>query len=105
MILSESCALEEVTLEPSKVPNSSSTTGIPKAAVVSPSNFVAQYNLILTDNVRIHNIRRLLTCPMFHAAAVPVSHTTTLKAGQIGFVMRRLDLQYPGPFDSGPFDY
>jgi len=30
---------------------------------------------------------------MFHAAAEPVSHTTTLKGGKMGFVMRRLDLQ------------
>lgn len=72
---------------------SSGTTGLPKAAMVSHYNLVAQHTLIWTDDQREYEIRRLLTFPMFHAAAVPVSHTTTLKAGHMSFVMRRFDLQ------------
>lgn len=72
---------------------SSGTTGLPKAAMVSHYNLIAQHTLLWTNDKREHDIRRLLTFPMFHAAAVPVSHTTTLKAGHVGIVMRRFDLQ------------
>ncbi len=72
---------------------SSSTTGLPKAAMVSYYDTVAQYTLKWTNDERIYDIRRLLTFPIFHADPVPVSYTTILKARYMGFVMRRFDLQ------------
>ena len=53
---------------------SSGTTGLPKAAM------------------RDYKIKRLLVMPMFHAGVLPVALCTTLKAGQVGVVMRRFDL-------------
>ena len=71
---------------------SSGTTGLPKAAMNTHYNLVAQHTLMWVNDIRTYEVRRLLTFPMFHAAAVPVSHTTTLKNGQPGYVMRRFDL-------------
>ena len=71
---------------------SSGTTGLPKAAMVTHYNLIAHHTMVWADEVRDHDVKRLLTFPMFHAAAVPVSHTTTLKAGHGGVVMRRFDL-------------
>ena len=72
---------------------SSGTTGLPKAAMVTHHNLIAHHTLVWRSvEARDYEVKRLLTFPMFHAAAVPVSHTTTLKVGQVGVVMRRFDL-------------
>ena len=73
---------------------SSGTTGLPKAAMVTHYNLIAHHEMVWgpEEGRDYPDVRRLLTFPMFHAAAVPVSHTTTLKAGHGGIVMRRFDL-------------
>lgn len=72
---------------------SSGTTGLPKATMTSHYNLVAEHEIGYSNDNRDYRIRRLLCLPMFHAAAFPVAHTTTLKAGHISYVMRRFDLE------------
>lgn len=72
---------------------SSGTTGLPKAAMLTHHNFVAEHTLLYDTEERDYNVKRLLCLPMFHAAAVPTAHTTTLKAGHESIVMRRFDLE------------
>lgn len=71
---------------------SSGTTGLPKAAVTSHYNLVAEYELIHGLDNRDYRIRRLIPLPLFHAAAFP-AHTTMLKAGHFSYIMRRFDLE------------
>ncbi|EHL03372.1 putative acyl-coenzyme A synthetase [Glarea lozoyensis 74030] len=63
---------------------SSGTTGLPKAAVVSHYNLIAQHELAYSDHKPFRG-KRILALPMFHAAAAP--------AGQLAIVMRRFDLE------------
>ncbi len=70
---------------------SSGTTGLPKAATVTHRNLIAHHTMVWPTERR-YDVRRLLTFPMYHAAAVPVSHVTTPKTGQMGVVMRRFAL-------------
>jgi len=72
---------------------SSGTTGLPKAVMMSHHNLVAQHTLYYGTDRRDFETRRLLCLPMFHVATAPTSHTSTLKAGDLGVVMRRFDLQ------------
>ena len=71
---------------------SSGTTGLPKAVMISHHNLVAQHTLVWQDDQRDYKIKRLLVMPMFHVGVLPVASCTTLKAGQVGVVMRRFDL-------------
>ncbi|KAK0118804.1 hypothetical protein ONS95_007684 [Cadophora gregata] len=72
---------------------SSGTTGLPKAAVLSHYNFIAQHTLVHEINRKAWRPIRLLCLPMFHAACVPVAHTTPLRAGQPSVIMRRFELE------------
>ena len=71
---------------------SSGTTGLPKAAMVSHHNLIAQHTLNWGDDKRDYSIKRILVMPMFHVGILPTALCTTLKAGQVGVVMRRFDL-------------
>ena len=71
---------------------SSGTTGLPKAAMLSHYNLVAQHTLYYGTSETDFEIKRLLCLPMFHAAIAPTTHTSTLKAGHPSIVMRRFDL-------------
>ena len=72
---------------------SSGTTGLPKAAMISHYNLVAQHTLNWEDHKRDYRIKRLLVMPIFHVGVLPTAVFTTLKAGQVGVVMRRFQLQ------------
>ena len=71
---------------------SSGTTGLPKAAMISHHNLVAQHTLMWVDDERDYDIKRLLVMPMFHAGILPIAICTTLKAGHVGVVMRHFEL-------------
>ena len=71
---------------------SSGTTGLPKAVMISHHNLIAQHTLVWQDDQRDYDIKRLLVMPMFHVGVLPLALCTTLKAGQVGVVMRRFDL-------------
>ena len=72
---------------------SSGTTGLPKAVMTSHYNLIAEHELIYGLETRDYKIKRILALPMFHAAAFPVAHTTTLKSGHVAYIMRRFDLE------------
>ena len=72
---------------------SSGTTGLPKAAMLSHYNLVAQHQGVFEDVPRPWDVRRILCLPMFHAACVPVAHTTPFRSGHVSYVMRRFDLE------------
>ena len=72
---------------------SSGTTGLPKAAMVSHRNLVAEHTLCWGLDRKDYNISRILCLPMFHAATFPIAHTTALKAGNPSYVTRRFELE------------
>lgn len=72
---------------------SSGTTGLPKAAIWSHYNLVAEHELLWQNDMRDYQIRRLLCLPMFHAAVFSTAHIASLKTGHGAFVMRRFELE------------
>ena len=72
---------------------SSGTTGLPKAAMLSHYNFVAQHTLLYEAPPRPYKAIRLTALPMFHAASAPAAHTTPLRSGNKNYVLPRFDLE------------
>ncbi|KIX06770.1 uncharacterized protein Z518_04746 [Rhinocladiella mackenziei CBS 650.93] len=71
---------------------SSGTTGLPKASALSHYNFIAQHTLVFEVYKAPYEVKRILYLPMFHAATVPVSHVTALRAGNTTYVLRRFEM-------------
>ncbi|KAF9885686.1 hypothetical protein FE257_012668 [Aspergillus nanangensis] len=93
---------------------SSGTTGLPKAAVITHYNLVAQHTLVFEINEPTHfkassylflirfefpgpnclQVRRLHVLPEFHMAAVIPAHVGPLRGiSTVTYVMRRFDLE------------
>lgn len=73
--------------------STSGTTGLPKAAIWTHHNLIAQHTLVWGHLEDHFEVRRLGVTPVFHAAAAPVTHATTLKKGQQLYLMRRFDFK------------
>uniref|UniRef100_A0A093XTW5 Putative acyl-coenzyme A synthetase n=1 Tax=Talaromyces marneffei PM1 TaxID=1077442 RepID=A0A093XTW5_TALMA len=71
---------------------SSGTTGLPKAAMLSHYNLVAQHTLVYETNPRPYAISRLIPLPLFHIGCGPVSNTSALRAGVPTYIMRRFEV-------------
>ena len=71
---------------------SSGTTGLPKAAMISHHNLIAQHTLTWEDDKRDYLLKSLIAMPMFHVGILPFALCTSLKACHVGVVMRRFDL-------------
>ncbi|KAJ5526555.1 hypothetical protein N7513_010714 [Penicillium frequentans] len=72
---------------------SSGTTGLPKAVMITHYNLIAQHELAVDLHPRPYPLSRIIALPVFHASAAPVTHISTLKAGQEAYMMRRFNLE------------
>ncbi|KAH9210350.1 hypothetical protein DL95DRAFT_474858 [Leptodontidium sp. 2 PMI_412] len=72
---------------------SSGTTGLPKAVSISHRNLVAQHMVVHGCNPLDYEPKYCMALPIFHAAAVPLTHTSILREGWKLWMMRRFDLE------------
>ncbi|KAK8234214.1 hypothetical protein HDK77DRAFT_513930 [Phyllosticta capitalensis] len=72
---------------------SSGTTGLPKAAVISHYNFIAQYRMVTDWKPRDYVRTNLIPMPVFHVAVAPGVHFAPLRSGRPTYIMRRFELE------------
>ena len=71
----------------------SGTTGLPKAAMLSHYNLIAQHWVINEYKPKPYEEKRLMAMPMFHVAVAPCTHFSPLNNGIPTYVMRRFELE------------
>ncbi|EGP86358.1 4-coumarate,CoA ligase-like protein, partial [Zymoseptoria tritici IPO323] len=72
---------------------SSGTTGLPKAAMLSHYNLIAQHCQITEWKPKPYAIKKITATPMFHVATAPTCHFSPLKDGADTVIMRRFDTE------------
>jgi 4-coumarate--CoA ligase len=72
---------------------SSGTTGLPKAAILSHYNFIAQHSMVNDFFPSPYTPVQLVALPVFHVAVAPTMHFSPLRSGVKTYVMRRFDLE------------
>lgn len=70
----------------------SGTTGLPKCAMTTHRNLVAQHQLFFEANPRNYTVKLILAMPFFHVGIAPQVFTSVIKEGREAYVMRRFDL-------------
>ena len=73
---------------------SSGTTGLPKAAQLSHYNLIAEHTLVHENpkHLEQYDVSRIMSLPLFHAAAAPYVHVSSLRSGMPAFLMKRFAL-------------
>lgn len=71
----------------------SGTTGLPKCAMTTHRNLVAEHQLFFEANPRSYPIKLILAMPFFHVGIAPQVFTSVIKEGREAYVMRRFDLK------------
>lgn len=72
---------------------SSGTTGLPKAAVLSHYNFIAQEMMTSVFFPCPYTAISMIALPLFHAAVAPRTHFSPLRSGIKTYFMRRFALE------------
>lgn len=70
----------------------SGTTGLPKCAMTTHRNMVAEHQLFYEANPRSYPYRILICMPMFHVGVFPQVAVSAIKEGREAYVMRRFDM-------------
>jgi len=72
---------------------SSGTTGLPKAAILSHYNFIAQHCMVDDFFPRPYTATIMIPLPIFHVAVAPRAHFSPLRSGIRTYFMRRFELE------------
>ncbi|KAK5170923.1 uncharacterized protein LTR77_004067 [Saxophila tyrrhenica] len=69
--------------------------GLPKAAVQSHYNLIAEHTLVHENpkHKEPYHMSRVVCLPMFHTAIAPFVHITTLRSGRESYIMKRFALR------------
>lgn len=71
----------------------SGTTGLPKCAITSHYNLVAEHQLFYERNPRSYPFRAVLSMPFFHIGVLPTVLISQLREGRQCYIMRRFELE------------
>lgn len=84
--------LERQTETTAQLYYTSGTTGLPKCAMTTHRNLVAEHTLFFEANPRSYPIRLVLAMPFFHVGIAPQVFVSVIKEGREAYVMRRFEL-------------